>query len=152
VPVVRPGYDFSPARRDRTVDDMTTPPFQSVAHFAINADDVDVSRRFYEQAFGWRFVPYGPPNFWKIATAAGGDPGPIGALQGRRSFDGASPVVGFECTVSVDDVQAVAASALANGGRVLMSPTTLAGVGELIWLADPSGNVVGAMRYDEDAE
>ena len=30
--------------------------------------------------------------------------------------------------------------------------TTIAGVGELVWLADPDGNVVGAMRYDPGAE
>jgi predicted enzyme related to lactoylglutathione lyase len=38
------------------------------------------------------------------------------------------------------------------GGRILMNATTITGVGELIWLADPSGNVVGAMRDDENAE
>ncbi len=45
---------------------------------------------------------------------------------------------GFECTI-------------AAGGRVLMETTTIAGVGHLVWLADPSGNVVGAMTYDSSA-
>ena len=33
-----------------------------------------------------------------------------------------------------------------------MEKTTIVGVGDLIWLEDPSGNVVGAMRYDSTAE
>jgi hypothetical protein len=32
-----------------------------------------------------------------------------------------------------------------------MRTTTIAGVGHLVWLADPSGNVVGAMQHDADA-
>jgi hypothetical protein len=33
-----------------------------------------------------------------------------------------------------------------------MAKTTIAGVGDLVWLEDPSGNCVGAMRYDPTAE
>jgi hypothetical protein len=33
-----------------------------------------------------------------------------------------------------------------------MAKTTVAGVGDLIFFADPGGNVVGAMRYDGTAE
>jgi len=31
----------------------------------------------------------------------------------------------------------------------LAEPATIPGVGELVWLADPGGNVVGAMRYSD---
>lgn len=126
---------------------MNPPPLQTVAHFAINADDVDASRRFYAAAFGWRFEPWGPPSFFHVLTATGDRPGPIGALQARRSVGGLD-VSGFECTVSVADVDAVADAAVRAGGRVLLERTTLAGIGDLVFLADPSGNVVGAMRYD----
>ncbi len=54
--------------------------------------------------------------------------------------------------IAVDDVDAVARAASASGGQVLRERTTIAGVGHLVWLADPSGNVVGAMRYDDAAE
>lgn len=43
-------------------------------------------------------------------------------------------------------------AALRAGGRVLREPTTIAGVGELVWPADPDDNVIGAMRYDCGAE
>jgi uncharacterized protein len=50
--------------------------------------------------------------------------------------------------VAVDDVDTVVAA----GGTVLMEKTTIAGVGDLVFFADPSGNVSGAMRYDPDAD
>jgi uncharacterized protein len=122
-----------------------------VAHFAVNADDVDEARRFYGAVFGWTFEPWGPPEFFHIRTADGGEPGLHAALQGRRDFD-RRRVVGFECTVAVDDVDAVVEAVRAGGGTVLMEKTTLAGIGDLVWFADPSGNVVGAMQYHADAD
>ena len=56
-------------------------------------------------------------------------------------------LTGFECTVAVDDVGAVAEAVVANGGRLLMERTTIPGVGELVFFEDPAGNVAGAMQY-----
>jgi predicted enzyme related to lactoylglutathione lyase len=122
----------------------------TVAHFAVNADDLDASRAFYEQVLGWRFEPWGPPEFYKIRTSDDASPGPLGALQGRRTFDdaAAAPV---EITVAVDDVAACCAAAVTAGGRVVMAATIIAGVGELAFVADPSGTPIGLMRYDTAA-
>lgn len=118
-----------------------------VRHFAINADDTGRARRFYQSVFGWRFEPFGPPEFFRITTADGAAPGPLGALQQRRELVPGRPTLGFECTVAVEDVHAVARAVTDGGGRILMDPTTIAGVGELIFFEDTEGNVVGAMRY-----
>jgi predicted enzyme related to lactoylglutathione lyase len=37
-----------------------------LCHFAINADDVQRARRFYESVFDWTFEPWGPPNFYQV--------------------------------------------------------------------------------------
>lgn len=116
-------------------------------HFAINADDLDRARRFYETVFGWRIEPWGPPDFFQITTSAGTG-GIRGALQKRREVAAGKVMHGFECTIGVEDVDAVARSVEAQGGRVLMPKTVIAGVGELIFFEDPEGNVAGAMRYD----
>jgi predicted enzyme related to lactoylglutathione lyase len=130
---------------------MTVPPGY-LAHFAINADDLTAARTFYGAVFGWTFEPWGPPGFFHIHTADGTSPANAAALQARRDLAPGRPTTGFECTVAVDDVDAVTAAVRANGGEVLMEKTTLSGIGELVWFADPSGNVVGAMRYDATAD
>ena len=129
-----------------------TVPSGHLAHFAINADDMTAARRFYGAVFGWTFEAWGPPEFFRIHTADGTPPANAAALQARRDLAPGRPTTGFECTVAVDDVDAVTAAVRANGGEVLMEKTTLSGIGDLVWFADPSGNVVGAMRYDATAD
>jgi predicted enzyme related to lactoylglutathione lyase len=121
-------------------------------HFAINADDVDATRQFYEGVLGWRFTAWGPPEFFQIDTGGDGDTAVHGALQTRRELVPGERIVGFECTFAVDDVDATARAVVAQGGRIIMERTTITGVGHLVWFADPSGNVAGAMQYDENAE
>ena len=133
------------------MEPTTAPPPGHLAHFAINSDDLGASRRFYAATFGWQFEPWGPPDFFHVLTADGGRPGVLGALQARRALDGRQST-GFECTIAVSDAGAVAAAARSAGGIVLMEPTTIAGVGELVFVLDPSGNPVGAMRYDPGAD
>jgi predicted enzyme related to lactoylglutathione lyase len=120
-----------------------------VSHFAINADDLQRARRFYENVFGWRFEPWGPPGFYLIHTGAPDDAGVQGAMQKRRELVPGQRTIGYECTVGVDSADAVAKAAEANGGKVIMAKTILPTVGELVWLQDPEGNIVGAMKYDE---
>jgi predicted enzyme related to lactoylglutathione lyase len=135
-----------------SADPAPDPKPGDLAHFAINVDDVDEARRFYTAVFGWRFEPWAAPGFFQVTKESGERPGPIGALQQRRYLEEGLRLAGFECTVAVADVDAVLAAVKAHGGRVLMDKTTLAGVGDLVFFADPSGNVCGAMRYDSTAE
>jgi predicted enzyme related to lactoylglutathione lyase len=142
---VRPILDGAPPEIGLAFDGMSA----ELAHFAINTDDVPATRSFYESVFGWRFSAWGPPDFYQIRTSPDG---PVrGALQKRRELVPGQPTIGYECTMAVDDVDAVAAAVVAAGGRLLMDRTTIAGVGDLIFFVDPGGNVVGAMRYDTAA-
>lgn len=116
-----------------------------IAHFAIHADDCQRAKTFYERTFAWRFEPWGPPNFWRIHTG----PGAIhGALQQRRAPVSGSGMIGFECTIAVDDVRASAKAIAANGGKVTMGPFEIQGVGTLVMFEDTEANVVGAMQYN----
>ncbi len=117
-----------------------------VAHFAIHADDCQRARRFYEAVFGWTFQPWGPPNFWRIFTS----PGAIhGALQERREPVTGAGMIGFECSISVEDVHATAAAIEEHGGTVTLPPFEIGGVGTLVMFQDTEGNVAGAMQYLE---
>jgi predicted enzyme related to lactoylglutathione lyase len=126
------------------------PAAGTVAHVAINADDLEAAQRFYGAVFGWQFQPWGPPGFLKITRSDGSLPGPIGALQGRRDLVPGAPAA-VEITVAVEDVDRACAEGRAAGGRVLMEKTVLPGVGELAFLEDPSGIPIGVLRYAEAA-
>jgi predicted enzyme related to lactoylglutathione lyase len=114
-------------------------------HFAINADDVQRAKTFYEGVFGWTFEPWGPPDFYQIKNAG---QGVLGALQGRRELVPGVPIKGYEATMGVEDIKATIAAVEAGGGKILMQPFRIEGVGELIFFQDPEGNMVGAMQYE----
>jgi len=124
----------------------------NVAHFAINADNVDRARKFYEKVFGWKFNAWGPPGFYMIETGAPAGPDLRGSLQKRRELLPGKPMIGFECTISVADIDATTAAVEASGGKVIMKRVTIAGVGHLIFFEDTEGNVAGAMQYDVNAQ
>ena len=115
-----------------------------IAHFAIHADDCQRAKTFYENVFGWTFEAWGPPNFWRIHTS----PGAIeGALQQRREPVTGTGTVGFACSISVDDVHAIADAIGQHGGNVTLQPYVMETVGTLIMFEDTEGNIVGAMQY-----
>ena len=73
-----------------------------LTHFAINADDVDRARAFYEQVFGWQFTEWGP-GFYQIQAK---DSAVRGALQSRRALVDGARTIGFECTMGVPSIDA----------------------------------------------
>ena len=114
-------------------------------HFAINADDVQRAKRFYEAVFDWRFDPWGPPNFYQVKNAG---QGLFGALQGRRELVPGVRMAGYEASFGVEDLKATITAVEASGGKIVMQPYRIEGVGELIYFEDTEGNLVGAMQYD----
>ena len=112
-------------------------------HFAINADDVDRARDFYEGVFGWSVTPWGPPGFYQTRDAGAGV---AGALQQRRDW-GDRKLHAFETTIGVDDIRAALSAVTENGGRILMQPFLIDGVGEIGYFEDPEGNICGIAQY-----
>jgi predicted enzyme related to lactoylglutathione lyase len=121
----------------------------TLAHFAINADDIERARAFYEKVFGWKFNAWGPPGFYMIENK---DSAVLGALQGRRQLVSGQRTVGFECTIGVPSIDKTEAAVKAAGGKVLLERSVIVGVGTLMFFQDPEGNLFGAMQYDRAAE
>lgn len=123
-------------------------PALGLAHFAINADDIDRARDFYAKAFGWKFAAWGPPGFYQIEGA-----GPVrGALQQRRALVAGTKTNAFECTIGVASIDKTEAAILAAGGKVVLARSVIPTVGTLMFFQDPEGNVFGVMQYDPQAE
>jgi uncharacterized protein len=123
----------------------------NLAHFAINADDTARACRFYENVFGWQFEAGGPPDFFQISTGDKTSPPVQGALQKRREIVPGAHMIGYECSFSVADVDAVAAAVEANGGTIVMPKVAIPGVGRLIFFRDTEGNIAGAIQFDAQA-
>ena len=102
--------------------------------------------------FGWRFQPFGPPDCFTITTGTEEDPAIRGALHSREYSVVGKGIIGYECTVSVSDLEATLAAVEANGRKVVMPKTAIPGVSWLIKFLDTDGNVVCAMRYDKNAK
>jgi predicted enzyme related to lactoylglutathione lyase len=114
-----------------------------IAHVAVNADDFDASLRFYAAVFGWELREYAP-GFHRAELPGGR----VAAVQQRRDLLPDGRTTGFEVTFEADDVGAVAAAVVEHGGKILMEKATIPSIGELVFFADPGGNVAGAIRYE----
>lgn len=118
----------------------------NIVHFAINADDCLRAKQFYTDVFGWKFEPWGPPEFWLISTSPDGI---RGALQKRREPLSGSGMTGYECTVGVEDVNASVAAIEKAGGRIIYPPFLIEHVGTVAQFEDTEGNRASVMQYLE---
>src|SRR3982074_3279513 len=118
----------------------------NIQSFGVTCDDVTRGRRFYEQAFGWRFEPWGPPDFYLIHTGDEHNPGVQGLMQKRREVVSGTGMTGFECTIEVQDIDATIRAIEAHGGKIVMAKFHIPTVGTGVYFSDTEGNFVGAMQ------
>ena len=57
-------------------------------------------------------------------------------------------MVGFECTIGVDDIDRTIRAIEANGGKIAMPKFHIPTVGTGVYFFDTEGNVVGAMQRE----
>ena len=121
----------------------------TLSFFAINADDVPRARRFYETVFGWSFEPWGPPNFYLIET--GKEQAAVrGGLQERRELAPGQKMIGFECTISVANIDQAIRAIEANGGRIAAPKFHIPTVGTVAYFFDTEGNVAGIIQQERN--
>lgn len=115
-----------------------------LAHFAIEADDVERAKIFYESVFGWRFEDWGPPDFYLIHDA-----GLHGALQQRLEPLGTGRN-GFHGSIAVENLDATAELIEQSGGRLIGHRHTIPTVGELSEFVDTEGNQATIIVYEPE--
>jgi uncharacterized protein len=123
----------------------------NVSFFAIHCDDVSRAVRFYEQVFGWRAEPWGPPGFYLVHTGDEGNPGIMGSIQERQEPLTGTGMKGFECSIAVDDIDKTIRAVEANGGKIVMQKFHIPTVGTGMYFNDTEGNHAGAMQYEAGA-
>ena len=119
------------------MSDATTEAITRMTWWEIPVPDLDDARRFYGDAFGWTFEPFGDDYF--AALAPGGEM--IGGIF-KASGDDLSN--GVRITFATDDLEAALERVKAAGGTVVTERAEIGG--EMGWWAaihDPAGRWIG---------
>ncbi|WP_426505816.1 VOC family protein [Dactylosporangium sp. McL0621] len=117
---------------------------QPVSYVEINSPDLDATRRFVASVFGWELAPFSAPDY--LVAPHGDAPGvDTGLLPSRDGQPRTVPVI------RVDGLEAATALVREHGGRVVVEPFTLPGVGSGCYITDPAGVLIGLHAYDPAA-
>ena len=121
-------------------------------HFAIHADNVGRAAEFYRQVFSWTPNSYDGADVTdqEFVQVSGGN-NIHGAIQSRKYNPIDRDVLGFECTIGVDDIDATAKLVAQAGGKIVLAKCAVPKVGWLIKFTDTEGNLCCAMQGDPTA-
>ena len=112
------------------------------------SDDVDKARDFYTGVLGWNTevmdVGKGPYTVFKA-----GDQPVAGLMAKPPEGPAACAPTAWTSYVTVDDVDACTAKVAGAGGLVLAGPMDIPAVGRMAIVQDPTGGVIGIIRYSE---
>ena len=114
-----------------------------IVHFEIGCRDGDKTEKFYSDLFDWKMEAAGPARM--ITT--GSDEG----ITGHISVPGHEPHNYCLVYVQVDDLQEYLDKAEKLGGKTMIPPCAVPGMGHFAWLNDPEGNIMGLWKPDESA-
>ncbi|HEX6535225.1 MAG TPA: VOC family protein [Gemmatimonadaceae bacterium] len=112
-----------------------------VMHFHFTARDRRKLASFYAGVFGWEPAEFAELGYTKLQTAS------TCGIDGGVSEAGALPA-GVMVYAQVEDVEASLAMALSLGGRQLMEPYDIPGVGRFAVFSDPEGNGMGLWKVE----
>jgi uncharacterized protein len=122
-----------------------TNPHGTPIWYELMTSDPDAAQAFYTQVVGWSAAAYplpdGSEGEYRVFAAPDGEG--VGGMM--KSPDG-GPATAWFSYIGVDDVDAAVARIQAAGGKVLMPPTTVEGVGRLALLDDPQGAAFYVMK------
>ncbi|HDZ18736.1 hypothetical protein LCGC14_0413000 [marine sediment metagenome] len=119
-----------------------------LVHFELNVKDVDKTKKFYENVFGWKIEKWdGPVDYWLIITGDESKPGIDGGLG--QEEEGFPKVVN---TIDVDNVDEIVKKIESNGGEIVRPKHAVPGVGWMAYFKDAEGIVSGIMQEDAEAK
>jgi len=124
-----------------------------VVHFEIHADEPERAATFYKSVFGWEIKKWeGPIDYWLVTTGKDTEPGIDGAIVKRQGDKHPGmAVIGYVCTVQVDDLDTTIEKATEAGGLVALPKGPIPGVGYIAYFLDTEGNVFGILEPSPNA-
>lgn len=118
-----------------------------VIYFEIPSADPELARRFYKEAFGWRFQQWGAREYWFAQTGEEEERGINGAVI--KEAGPQQPVIN---TISVEDMEQAIQAIQTAGGKIIQAKKAIPAVGWLAFFTDPDDNLFGLLQEDSQAE
>jgi predicted enzyme related to lactoylglutathione lyase len=138
--VTRVGRHCTLSHPTCTMEDMSQPSanrHHAIDYIELTVTDLDQAKRFYSEAFGWRFNDYGP-EYAGIQSPQGASAPEVGGLSKGQEVRAGGPLVLLYSTDLDRSVEAVQNA----GGQVVNGPYAFPG-GRRFHFTDPSGNELG---------
>ncbi len=108
----------------------------------IATDNLEVSRNFYAEVFGWNYQKSeATGNEMQYLEFGNNAEKPVGGMFEMKPewYGGELPKPHFNIYVAVDDADAAARKAFELGGTVVSPPMDLPNVGRMCQIEDPTG-------------
>lgn len=139
----------APAFADVILPSLNSPPSTvrlpgKFIWFDLASPDLGQQKAFYGKLFGWSFRPVaGTGDDYFIVQ---NDGRAIAGMFSYQPADGSRDASNWIALMSVDDPDEAARKVKAGGGKVNVSPTTMANRGRHALFEDPSGAVFGVLK------
>jgi len=111
--------------------------------FEHESHDKKRAQAFYAELFGWKMQPF-PMGSYSYDMIYAGDT----MIGGWADLKAKGAPARWMACVSVEDVDAAAKAAAANGGRVVDAPMPIPNVGRIARIADPQGAEILLFKSD----
>ncbi len=109
-----------------------------VVHFEIGCKNTPSSVKFYTGLFGWTVEQFGNTAMVNTGSKEG--------ITGHIQSLGHEPHNDVTVYAQVDNLESYLAKAAKLGGKTIVPPQEVPGMGHFAWLADPEGTVVGLWK------
>jgi uncharacterized protein len=125
----------------------------TIVHFEIPADDLERSKKFYSDLFGWKIEKWSGSNslgmdYWTINTTD--EKGNKALAGGMRKRQGPQqPIINYIDVKSVDEYSLKVQQL---GGKVHVPKMSVPGMGYLAVCIDTENNAFGIWETDENAK
>jgi len=128
----------------------------TIVHFDIPSDDIERSKKFYNDLFGWKFdkwsgsdsMPEGM-EYWLISTVDDKGNKALGGGMGKRQSPQQQGITNF---FDVKSIQEYSARVEQLGGKIISPKMPVPGMGYMAMCTDTENNGFGIVEADQTAK
>ncbi|PID73285.1 MAG: glyoxalase [Desulfobacterales bacterium] len=117
----------------------------AISWFELMTTDVEAAKKFYGEIFGWEYTPFAQDPSHEYHSVSKNGREFAGIMKTPKHCGDIPPCWGGY--VTVDDIDVTAARVTELGGKIIVPPTEIPGIGRFSVFSDPQGAVISAITY-----